>query len=86
MKLSNDFILHNLEGETLLVPTGAAAFNGLVQGNKTVEVILECLMNDTTEDEIVAALAKRFDGSVDDMRYDVCDVIAQLRGIGAIDD
>lgn len=86
MKLNNDFILHQLDGETLLVPTGAAAFNGLVQGNKSVMVILECLEHDTTEDEIVARLKERFDGSEDDMRADVRDVIAQLRSIGAIDE
>ena len=86
MKLNNDFLIHTLDGETLLVPTGAAAFNGLVQGNKTVEVILNCLMNDTSEDEIVSCLAERFDGDIEDMRADVRDVIAQLRAIGAIDE
>ena len=86
MKLNDEFILHSLDGETLLVPTGSAAFHGLVQGNKTVDVILNCLLKDTTEEEILAVMKEKFDGDEADMRADISDVIAQLRAIGAIDD
>lgn len=86
MKLNEEFIVHNLGEETLLVPTGKADFHGLVQGNKTVDVILNCLLHDTTLDAIVAVLKDKFDGSEDEMRADVEDVVAQLRAIGAIDD
>lgn len=85
MKLNEEFILHNLGDETLLVPTGKADFHGLVQGNKTVEVILNCLTQDTTEEEILSAVKEKFDGDEADMRADIADVIAQLRAIGAID-
>ena len=85
MKLNDEFILHNLGDETLLVPTAGADFHGLVQGNKTVEVILNCLTKETTEEEIFSVLKERFDGDEADMRADIADVIAQLRAIGAID-
>lgn len=86
MKLKEEFIVHNVGDETLLVPTADAGFHGLVQGNKTVDVILNCLLEDTTEEEILSVMKERFDGNEDDMRADIADVIAQLRSIGAIDD
>ena len=85
MKLKEEFIVHSVGNDALLVPTGDAAFHGLVQGNKTVEVILNCLLQDTTEEEILAVMKERFDGNEDDMRADIADVITKLRAIGAID-
>ena len=86
MKLKNEFIVHNIGDETLLVPTAQADFHGLVQGNKTVDTILNCLTNDTTEDQIFIALKEKYDGDEADMRADIADVITKLRAIGAIDD
>ena len=86
MKLKNEFILHNIGDETLLVPTAEADFHGLVQGNKTVYPILNCLKEDTTEEKILIALKEKYDGDEADMRADITDVIAKLRAIGAIDE
>lgn len=86
MKLNHEFIVHNIGDETLLVPTAEAAFHGLVQGNKTVDTILSCLMEDTTEDRILSALKEKYSGNEADMRADIADVITRLRAIGAIDD
>ena len=52
MKLNKDFLLHNTGSETILVPTGSAAFSGVVRGNKTLGAVLELLKNDTTEAEL----------------------------------
>ena len=86
MKLNEEFIMHNTGEEILLVPTAAANFHGLVQGNKAVEVILSCLQNDTTEEEILSAMKERFDGDENDMREDILETISKLKEIGAIDD
>ena len=43
MKLRKEFITHDTGDESLLVPTGAAGFAGLVKGNKTLGAILELL-------------------------------------------
>ena len=60
MKLNPDFLSHSLDGEAVLVPTAQAEFHGPVQGNRTLAVILECLQNDVTEQDIVDALAARY--------------------------
>ena len=62
MKLNKNFISHTIDGQTVVVPTAGADFHGLVQGNKTVAVILECLENETTEEAITEELYKRFNG------------------------
>ena len=56
MKLKSCFIHHQFDGETVIVPTAGADFHGLIQGNKTLAAIVECLSNDVTEDEIVDSL------------------------------
>ena len=86
MKLNTNFIKHTIDGQTVVVPTAGAGFSGLVQGNKSVAVILECLENEVTEDEIVAELDKRFSGDKEQMMADVRDVVTKLKEIGAIDE
>lgn len=86
MKLNKNFIRHTMDGQALVVPTADAGFHGLIQGNASVGVILECLENDTTEEEIVEVMCARFKGDRAVIAEDVADVISQLRQIGAIDD
>ena len=86
MKLNENFVIHQVKGETMLIPTASAPFHGLGEGNETVGVILTCLTKDTTEEKIVDVLAGEFAGSREEMKEDVRSVIAKLREIGAIDD
>ena len=86
MKLKKEFIVHNTAGESLLVPTGKADFAGLVRGNKTLGVILDLLKKETTEAEIVAAMAARFDAPEEVIARDVGKALSELRGIGALDE
>ena len=85
MKLKKEFITHQAGSESLLVPTGAAGFAGLVKGNKTLGAILELLKQDTTEAEIIAAMQARFDAPEEAIARDVRRALAELRRIGALD-
>lgn len=85
MKLNHNFIVHNTGDETLLVPTAEAPFHGLIQGNKTLEFILNCLQEDTTE-EIISAISAEFRGNADEIREDVEKTVSELRRIGALDE
>ena len=67
MKLNQHFIHYQFDSQTVIVPTAGADFHGLIQGNKTLSAIAECLQNDTTEEEIVDSLCKRFDGDREDI-------------------
>lgn len=86
MKLKENFLTYQINGETLLVPTAQAPFHGLGQGNETVGRILDCLKRDTSEEAIVDALYAEFDGNRREMAEDVHSVIAKLRKIGAIEE
>ena len=85
MKLSSGFIAHSEGDDKLLVPTGAAQFSGLVRSNATAGFIIGCLEHDTTEDEIVSKMLKKWNVSEETARRDVRKIIGQLKEIGAID-
>ena len=86
MKLNHHFLTHELGGETVIVPTAGAKFHGLIQGNKTLAAIAECLKNETTEEEVVDTLCARFDDDREDIKADVHEAVRRLREIGAIDE
>ena len=86
MKLKKEFISHDTDVESLLVPTGSAGWSGLVKGNKTLGAILTLLKDDTTENEIIAAMKARFDAPEEVIARDVSRALTELRKIGAIDE
>ena len=85
MKLNREFLLHSAGGETVLVPTGAADFSGVVRGNRTLGAVLELLKTETSEAELIAALRARFDAPEGAVERDVKTVLDELRRIGALD-
>ena len=84
MKLKDEFITHNSDDESMLIPTADAKFSGIVRGNKTMGKIIDLLKEDTTEDEIVAKLLDIYDIPEETVRKDVETVIENLRSIGAL--
>lgn len=86
MKLNKDFLLHNTDRESLLVPTGSAGFSGVVRGNKTLGAVLELLKNEITEEELIASLRERFEAPEGVVEKDVAKTLGELRRIGALDE
>ncbi len=86
MKLNKNFLVHKTGGETVVVPTGNADFSGIVKGNETLGAILDLMKNDTDEQQIIDAMAERFEAPRDVIEKDVANVIIKLRSIGAIDE
>ena len=88
MKLRDGFITYNTGSEQIMVAAGSAAahFQGMVRSNKTAAYIVDCLMADTTEAEVVAKMAAKFDAPQEIIARDVAHILAQLRRIGALDE
>ena len=86
MKLKEEFIAHDAGTESLLVPTGAVSWAGVVRGNKTLGAILELLQEETTEAGVVAAMRERFDAPEGAVERDVARALDELRKIGALDE
>ena len=84
MKLKDEFITHNSDDESMLIPTADAKFSGVVRGNKTMGKIIDLLKEDTTEDEIVGKLLDIYDIPEETVRKDVKTVIENLNNIGAL--
>lgn len=88
MKLKKGFILHQVGDEYMAVATGEAAkhFNGLVRNNKTAQFIFEQLLQDTTEADVVEAVANKFDAPVEQIAADVRLVLSKIREAGFLDE
>ena len=56
MRIKEQFLTHEADGVSMLVPLGGAGFSGIVKGNRTLGVILQLLKTDTTEDAVVQAM------------------------------
>ena len=85
MRLRKNYIARTSGNETLLVPAGGSGCAGVVRGNRARGASLELLRQDTTEEQIVEAMKKRFDAPEERIAADVKKALAELRKIGAID-
>ncbi|MBQ7433598.1 MAG: PqqD family protein [Lachnospiraceae bacterium] len=84
MRLKEGFITHETNGEQVMVGTGKANFSGLVRSNATAAFIVDTLKTDTTKEEIVKAMAAKYDAPQEVIEKDVERILETLRGIGAI--
>ena len=85
MKLKDTYITHDSDGEQILLDT-SSSFAGLIRNNKTAALIVECLKEDITEENIVEAMFEKYDAPKDVLAKDVSDVIEKLRKVGALDE
>ncbi len=90
MQVSKDYLLRTIAGETILIPSGAAAqkFNGLVTVNAIGAFIWDVLQAPTDLDALVARITDEYDVDADTARREtgvapgmkVCDMCAAPGG------
>ena len=63
MRIVPGFVLRDIAGEAIAIPTGAAAhrLSGLVSFNETGRFLFELLSEDRTSDDLAAALADAYE-------------------------
>ena len=86
MKLKSGFETMNIGETPYLVPFGGIAFHGIIRGNSTAGFILEQIKDDITEQELVDAVCREYDVSVDAAGEDVKEIVNKLREIGALEE
>lgn len=86
MRLKDGFITHEGAEEHITVPAGGLSFSGMVRSNKTAGFIVECLKDEVTEEQIVEKMLEKYDAPKERITRDVEDVLAKLRGIGALEE
>ena len=88
MQASKDYLMRNIAGETILIPSGAAAqkFNGLVTVNALGAFIWDQLQQPITLDALVARITEEYEVEEATARSDAEEFLAELRQIGALED
>ena len=87
MKLNNNFLTHITRDEHYMISTGDTSFKGIVKNNETAAFIIECLKNETTENQIVDNILKEYsETNRNIVEKDVANTIEKLCSIGAIDE
>lgn len=85
MKLKDGFVTREMYGEHLMVSTDGA-FNGLVRSNAAAAFIVECLAEETTEQEIVQKMLAKYDAPTEILEEDVKKILNTLRDVDALEE
>lgn len=88
MHASKDYILREIAGETILIPSGAAAqkFNGLVTLNELGSFIWNALSEDLALDALTARITDVYEIDAATAKADAEEFLAELRKVGALED
>ena len=86
MKVDKDFLLREIAGEYIIIPTGNAAleFNGLISVNEVGVSIWKMLQNDVTLDELVAGILAEYDVEESVAREDILEFLDRLQSVGML--
>jgi hypothetical protein len=88
MKHKEDCMMQNIAGENLLVPLGARVLdlNGLMTLNETAAFIWALLGQERTLDEVIAAVAERFEVPSAVARADIQTFLADITRLGLLEE
>ena len=86
MKVKNGFILRKVGKQFVVAATGEASknFNGMIRLNDEAAFAFGLLQGGTTEEELVAALVEKYDGTEAEVRSDVANFLAKLKEADAL--
>lgn len=87
MRLKKGFITHTVCGTQIMVAAGAEAanFSGIARSNETAAFIVDCLKEETTEEEIVNAILEKYEAERSVVEADVREILDIFYNIGAIE-
>lgn len=80
MKIEKEFILREIAGDYVIVPTGQTAleFNGLITVNELGAFIWKQLQQDITEEELIQAILEEYEVDQETARHDVKEFLKKL--------
>lgn len=87
MKIDKNFVLREIAGDYIIVPTGntALTFNGLITVNEVGAFLWELLQKDTTEEKMLDALLKEYDVDENTARIDIREYVEKLVESGILE-
>lgn len=80
MRIEKEFILREIAGDYVIVPTGKTAleFNGLITVNELGAFIWGKLQQETSEEELVDSVLEEYEASEETVRNDVKEFLEKL--------
>ncbi len=88
MKIKSDYVLRNIAGDYVLVPTGesVAKHNGLFGmtdvGARIIEIMPEC----ANEEDIVRRILEEYDADEETVKRDVAEFVSSVRELGILEE
>ena len=81
MRISDQFILRNVAGDNLLIPSGPSALDvkGLILLSESGMLLYNKIKNGCTKEDLVAALTAEYDVSVQEAGRDSDAFLEQMR-------
>ena len=89
MKLKEEYVLYEArDDEMIAVATGKEAknFKGLLRANEAATFIMNCLKEETTEEEILDKMTEEYDADREVLSKDLKNILEVLRTIGALEE
>lgn len=86
MKINDQFVLREISGSFIVVPTGdrLVDLNGMITLNETGAFLWNLLLADTTKETLADAMTKEFDIDGETAEADIQEFIESLKSIGAL--
>lgn len=86
MKIKREFVLREIAGDILLVPTGKTALdlNGMLTMNSVGADIWKMLPEVESEDEIVSRLLEEYEAEPEQVKNDVAEFLDKFRELGIL--
>lgn len=81
MKIKNGFMLKKVGGQNVVVALSEASrsFNGIIRLNDTGVFLWQKLQQETSEEQLLAALTAEYDIGEEQAKSDIAEFIAALR-------
>lgn len=87
MRIKEGFILRNVGEQAVVVSVGEASkiFNGMIKLNSTGEFLWKHIVDDVSEEDLVAALLEEYDVEESVAKEDVTAFVEKLKTAGIVE-
>lgn len=88
MKIKDGFVKRNIAGSDIVVPVGknASEFNGMITLNESGAFFWDCLIEETTAEDVVAKVLEVYEVTPEKAAEDVNKFISMLRENDLLDE
>lgn len=87
MKIEKSFVLREIAGEYIIVPTGNTAldFNGLITVNEVGMFLWNLLQTEVTADDLIRETMKEYDVDLETAKSDIEEFLEKLKENGIVE-